>query len=216
VAEQYDDEATVVRPRAPRVPLLPVEADAEDTIVRLVEPAAPARPVAAPSAVSAPAVSAPAVSPPGVEPSRALAAPGEADAAEPDPPSPGVWAVRVRGTAAVVPLDLPVIVGRRPGAARVGEHPEPRRLVLPADRVDVSGRHARLEQLGETLVVVDLGSTNGTVVHWSSGAPRRLRPGESCAVLPDALVELGDGVVIEFVLAPDQSRTDPLTPEPPS
>lgn len=206
MAEQHDDEATVVRPRAPRVPALPVEADAEDTIVRLVEPAAPARPVAAPSAVASP----------GVEPNRALAASGEADAAEPDPPSPAVWAVRVRGTAAVVPLDLPVIVGRRPGATRVGEHPEPRRLVLPADRVDVSGRHARLEQLGETLVVADLGSTNGTVVHWSSGAPRRLRPGESCAVLPDALVELGDGVVIEFVLAPDRSRTDPLTPEPPS
>lgn len=201
MAEQHDDEATVIRPRAPRAPAHPVEGDAEDTIVRLVEPAAPARASAPPSN--------------GV-PSRAFAEPGNGVAAEPDPPSPAAWAVRVRGTAVVVPLDLPVIVGRSPGAARVGEHPEPRRLVLPADRVDVSGRHARLEQLGETLVVADLGSTNGTVVHWSSGAPRRLRPGESCAVLPDAVVELGDGVVIEFVLAPDQSRTDPLTPEPPS
>jgi hypothetical protein len=206
VAEQHDDEATVIRPRSPRAPAHPVEGDAEDTIVRLIEPAAPARAVVAP----------PAASPPDVAPSRALAEPGNGVAAEPDPPSPAGWAVRVRGTAVVVPLDRPVIVGRRPGAARVGEHPEPRRLVLPADRVDVSGRHARLEQLGETLVVADLGSTNGTVVHWSSGAPRRLRPGESCAVLPDALVELGDGVVIEFVLAPDQSRTDPLTSEPPS
>jgi len=194
VAEQHDDEVTVVRPRAPRVPALPVDADAEDTIVRLVEPAAPARASAPPS----------------------NGAPIRAVDAEPDPPSPAAWAVRVRGTAVVVPLDRPVIVGRRPGAARVGEHPEPRRLVLPADRVDVSGRHARLEQLGETLVVADLGSTNGTVVHWSSGAPRRLRPGESCAVLPDAVIELGDGVEIEFVLAPDHSRPDPLTPEPPS
>ncbi|MGV3732511.1 MAG: FHA domain-containing protein [Microcella sp.] len=207
MTEQQDDEATVVRPRAPRVPAPPLEADAEDTIVRLVEPAAPVRATLAPP--SSPAAA------PGV-PAEVAAEVAAEDAAERDAATPATWAVRVRGTAAVVPLDRPVIVGRRPGAARVGEHPEPRRLVLPADRADVSGRHARLEQLGETLVVADLGSTNGTVVHWSSGAPRRLRPGESCAVLPDALVELGDGVVIEFVLAPDHSRTDPLTSEPPS
>lgn len=189
MAEQHDDEATVIRPRravpssAPAQPSDGVE-DAEATVIRLIEPRPPAPRPLLPTdpltAVSTEPVAAPA-----------------------DPvPSSARWAVRVRGTATVVPLDRPVIVGRRPGAARPGEHPEPRRLVVPADCADVSSRHARIEQLGETLVVADLGSTNGIVVHWSNGAPRRLRPGESSAVLPDATVELGERLLLEFVSAP--------------
>jgi hypothetical protein len=39
----------------------------------------------------------------------------------------------------------------------------------------------------------------------------RLRPGESCAVLPDAVVRIGDSVAIEFVRsAPTAAST--LTP----
>ena len=47
---------------------------------------------------------------------------------------------------------------------------------------------------GPFLVVTDLGSTNGVVVHWSSGASVRLRSRESCAVLSDAIIVLGEGV----------------------
>ncbi|MFL0712368.1 MAG: FHA domain-containing protein [Microcella pacifica] len=64
-----------------------------------------------------------------------------------------------------------------------------------------SSRHARIEQLGDTLVVTDLGSTNGIDVHWSEGPVRRLRPGETSVVLPDAVVAIGDAVVVEFVAA---------------
>ncbi len=198
MSEEQDDEATVIRPRAraaaPASRTAPDDgADAEATIIRLIEP----RP---------PAVRAP------LPPLPRPISPADPDAAA-GVDAPIRWAVSVRGARTVVPLDRPLVVGRRPGGAGPVEHPEPRRLVAPADCADVSARHARIEQLGETLVVTDLQSTNGVVVHWSHGAPRRLRPGESTAVLPDAAIELGERLVLEFVPAtPDE----PSTPEPPS
>jgi pSer/pThr/pTyr-binding forkhead associated (FHA) protein len=110
--------------------------------------------------------------------------------------------MRVRGTTVVVPLDVPAVVGRRPGPVRPSEHPAPRRVVIPTEHTDVSSRHARFELVGESLVVTDLGSTNGVVVHWSTGASLRLRSRESCAVLSDTIIVLGDGVEIEFVAMP--------------
>ncbi|MDR2196558.1 MAG: FHA domain-containing protein [Coriobacteriales bacterium] len=47
----------------------------------------------------------------------------------------------------------PLIVGRAPGAD----------IVIPATYV--SGRHARFTRLGDSLVVEDLGSTNGTTLN---------------------------------------------------
>lgn len=153
------------------------EEDLEDTIIRLVEPA----PVPARDVQTVP-----------VAPNSA-----------PEPPER--WAVRVRGTTTVVPLDRPVDIGRRPSVSRIDEHPLPRRVVIPEHHSEVSARHVRIEQVGETLVVHDLGSTNGVVVHWASGASRRLRRGESIAVLPDAVVALADGVELDFVAEPQLS-----------
>ncbi len=110
------------------------------------------------------------------------------------------WSVRVRGSSTVVPLDRPVDVGRRPGASRIHEHPAPRRLVIPDPRGLLSARHVRVEQVGETLVVHDLESTNGVVVHWATGATRRLGRGESIAVLSDAVIALVEGVELDFVV----------------
>jgi len=163
--------------------------DVDDTIIRLVEPVVRVR-----------------------EPGESLASAAFTDITTSTTTATPIsrWALRVRGTSHTVSLDLPAIVGRRPGLARVAEQPVPRRVVIPQDFGDVSARHVRIEQLGETLVVADLGSTNGTVVHWSSGSRLRLRSGESCAVLPDAVIVLGDGVEIEFVAA--DAPTAVLTP----
>ncbi len=120
-----------------------------------------------------------------------------------EPESVVRWSVRVRGTSTVVPLDRPVEIGRRPGARRINVLPVPRRVVIPEQQGEVSARHLRVEQLGETLVVHDLGSTNGVVVHWATGASRRLRPGESIAVLSDAVIALAEGVELDFV---DENR----------
>ncbi len=110
------------------------------------------------------------------------------------------WSVRVRGSSTVVPLDRPVDVGRRPGRSRIHEHPEPRRLVIPDPRGLLTARHVRVEQVGETIVVHDLESTNGVVVHWATGATRRLGRGESIAVLSDAVIALAEGVELDFVV----------------
>ncbi len=110
------------------------------------------------------------------------------------------WALRVRGTTTIVPLDRPVDVGRQPGTSRINENPAPRRVVIPDSSGELSARHVRIEQVGETVVVHDLGSTNGVVVHWARGASRRLRRRESIAVLPDAVITLAEGVELDFVV----------------
>jgi len=104
--------------------------------------------------------------------------------------------VHIAGIDREITLDRPIVIGRRPSAVRMPEIPAPLRIVVPADRRGVSARHARIEQLGTAIIVTDLGSSNGIVVHLPDGSVRRLRPGESCAVLPDSIVSLGDGIDI--------------------
>ena len=185
-------EDTVVRPRtlaaAAEAGAESNGPDVEDTIIRLIEPHAPARervessPRADPDAL--------------VTPQNLPAPLASAEA------SRAAWAAHVRGTEVTIALDRPLIVGRNPRETRVEETPPPRRVRIPAQHRDVSSRHARVEQVGDTLVVTDLGSTNGIDVHWSTGLLSRLRPGETSVVLPDAVIALGDAVVIEFVVAP--------------
>ena len=84
----------------------------------------------------------------------------------------GTWAVKIvegprelRGV--VVPVNGPVVIGRSPGAD----------IVLGDDFV--SGRHARVLPSGESAVVEDLGSTNGTVLNGERlSAPARLKVGD--------------------------------------
>jgi pSer/pThr/pTyr-binding forkhead associated (FHA) protein len=143
-------------------------------------------------------------------------------------PAPGAvaptirWSLRVRGTPTIVSLDVPAIIGRRPGTPHPTEQPMARRVVISAEYGDVSGRHVHIEQIGETLVVSDLGSTNGVLIYAAPASETasmpemarvvRLRPGESCAVLPDAVVRIGDSVAIEFVRSAPTAPS-PLTPQ---
>lgn len=195
-----DVEDTVVRASAQQ-PARPAVTDVEDTVIRLVEPGVRDT-TTAPIAVTVHDVLA-------ALPyaARRIDAP-PTPASTPEAPAPvrrTAWSVRVVGTETVVPLDRPAIFGRRPGATRVPEIPEPRRVVLPAELRQISARHVRVEQLGDSLVVTDLESTNGVRVHWATGPVRRLRPGESCVVLPDAVVELGDGVELVFAADPPEA-----------
>lgn len=190
-----DAADTVIRRRAPGAPSDAAEPRGEaaeipgdDTVIRLVEPFVPARSRIADR---------PVLLLDSLLPSRPL---DRDDAGEqPRVAALADFALRVPGVDELVPLDAPVVIGRRPGASRVPEHPAPKRIVVPADRQGISGRHARIEQLGESIVVTDLGSSNGTVVHLPAGPLLRLRPGESCVVLPDSIVALGDGIDIAVV-----------------
>jgi len=154
-------------------------ADLEDTVIGLILPHAPAHD------------------------RSVLSSPADELGSGADEPehSATMWALHIRGTDVTIPLDRPAIIGRHPSTGRIDEVPHPRRVQIPARHRDVSARHARIEQLGDSIVVTDLGSTNGIDVHWSEGSVRRLRPGETSVVLPDAVVALGDVVVVEFVAA---------------
>jgi len=67
-----------------------------------------------------------------------------------------------------VPVTGPVVIGRSPGAD----------IVLGDDFV--SGRHARVAPSGDSAIVEDLGSTNGTVLNGKRlTAPTTLRVGDT-------------------------------------
>jgi hypothetical protein len=100
-----------------------------------------------------------------------------------------------------IPLDPPVIVGRRPRPPRVVRGAEPRLVTVPSPLGEISGTHVAVRQESGAIVVTDLGSTNGTAV-LAPGADRlALRRGESLVVVPGTRVDIGDGVVLEILAA---------------
>ena len=112
------------------------------------------------------------------------------------PPPPARFAVRI-GSGDTVPLDAPVLIGRRPAPLRLSPGVPARLIAVPSPDHQVSATHVQIEQAGDAVVVTDLRSTNGTVL-ISAGARVRLRPGQSQVVLGGTVVEIGDGNIIEI------------------
>lgn len=93
---------------------------------------------------------------------------------------------------------------------RIGRSPRPRRIqasevvelveVASATAI-VSASHLEIRQDGDAVVLTDLGSTNGTLVHFALGRTQRLRSGASLTVLPGTTVDIGDGNLIEILPA---------------
>lgn len=87
--------------------------------------------------------------------------------------SQGAWTLQVvRGPSelanVMVPVNGPVVIGRSPGAD----------IVLGDDFV--SGRHARVVLSGDSAVVEDLGSTNGTLLNGAQlRRPMTLKVGDA-------------------------------------
>jgi hypothetical protein len=108
------------------------------------------------------------------------------------------FAVRI-GASVVTSLEVPVIVGRRPRTPRIIDGPPPRLLPVDSPKKEVSASHLRIRQLGSSLVITDLRSTNGSIVTVPGAAPRRLRQGESVVVGAGSLVDIGDGNVVEVL-----------------
>ncbi|WP_223695079.1 FHA domain-containing protein [Leifsonia poae] len=114
----------------------------------------------------------------------------------PPAPVPARYAI-LMGSGDRFALDEPILIGRRPSPQRIGSGPEPRLVAVSSPDQEVSSTHVRIEQAGDAVVVTDLRSTNGTVVA-ADGQRQRLRPGQSLVVLPGALIEIGDGNIIEI------------------
>ncbi len=101
-------------------------------------------------------------------------------------------------TGAVVDLDAPVVLGRRPRVARVTGEQLPRVVTLPSPLGEISGSHLAV-RLEEWLVLgVDLDSSNGTVLLRPGASPRRLAPQQPEILRSGDVLDLGDGAVITF------------------
>jgi len=112
----------------------------------------------------------------------------------------------------VHPLDVPVVIGRRPSPPRVLRGATPRLVTVASDGGVVSGSHLDVRQEGDVVVVTDLRSTNGTRVAQPGRPAVQLRQGESLTVLAGTTVDLGDAVLLEIL--PPQRLTLKDGPQP--
>jgi hypothetical protein len=99
----------------------------------------------------------------------------------------------------LIPLDRTVYVGRSPRSPRITSGEAPHLVAVPSPLREVSGTHLEIQQEGYTVVVRDVGSTNGTIVTAPGTAPSLLSPGESRVVPVGCALDLGDGNVLEIV-----------------
>ncbi|WP_203137154.1 FHA domain-containing protein [Microbacterium sp. JZ31] len=123
-------------------------------------------------------------------------------AASPFAPGPSRGRVRL-STGEVVELDRPVIIGRRPRSARTTGADMPHLVAVESPQNDISRNHVEISSDGETVVVTDLHTTNGTVLYRTgllggSADPVRLHPGEQTVVVAGDVVDIGDGVTLSF------------------
>lgn len=128
----------------------------------------------------------------------------EVPTAEPDAPTAvlpvvaaGSGRVRV-STGQVVTLDRTVIIGRRPRSTRASGADLPHLIAVESPKQDISRSHLEIRPEGDTVVVVDLHTTNGSTLLRPGADPLRLHPGEQTLVLSGDVVDLGDGVTVTF------------------
>ncbi len=95
-------------------------------------------------------------------------------------------------------LDRPVIIGRAPKAERVSARELPQLVSLPSPDKDISRNHLEVKLDGWHVIVVDLGSTNGTVVTLPGQAPERLRAQEEQPISPGTVVTIAEEITFVY------------------
>ena len=106
---------------------------------------------------------------------------------------------RIRvSTGQVVALDRTVIIGRRPRSSRASGANLPHLIAVESPQQDISRSHLEVRPEGDTVVVIDLHTTNGSTLLRSGADPVRLHPGEQTIVLSGDVIDLGDGVTVAF------------------
>jgi hypothetical protein len=98
-----------------------------------------------------------------------------------------------------VPLDRPVIVGRRPKAPRFTNDDMPRLVAVAGPQQDISRSHLKVDLEDWSVLVTDLGSTNGTVLRRAGQPDRRLQGPEQVVAQAGDVFDLGDGVTVTVV-----------------
>jgi hypothetical protein len=204
VDDELDDTITV--PRLPfRLPVPPPESelDVEDTFVP-----------EAPPALVEPELNPPFDEPSGIELTSDIPVGPPTQPWVPHQPyetsaAPQYFRFRIGKT--VVWLDAVCYVGRRPSSPRIIYGQMPRLVRVSSPGQEVSSTHVEVRQLGSSVVLTDMRSTNGSTVFPPGGSPRKLRQGESVVVTPGTLVDIGDGNVMEILPleSSDQADTGP-------
>lgn len=111
----------------------------------------------------------------------------------------GFYSFRLGSRPDAISLDLPAWIGRRPSTPRVVAGAPPRLVRVASPQREVSATHLEVRQLGSSVIVTDLRSTNGSVVMLPGSVPRKLRQGESVVVSPGTLVDIGDENVLQIL-----------------
>ncbi len=202
VDDELDDTITVPRRSIVRPATRP-EADLEDTVVP--RPSVERPPLQRPTAAVPPPLIEPELKPAFQQPSGielTAATSGQTGEVPLQPvtePAPVQSFYRFRIGKTVVWLDAVSDVGRRPSSPRITYGQMPRLVRVESPRQEVSSTHLELRQLGSSVVVTDMRSTNGSAIFPPGGEPRKLRQGESVVVAPGTLVDIGDGNIIEIL-----------------
>jgi hypothetical protein len=174
--------------------------DSDDTVIAPPRPPAPA---ADPAADARPDTDDTVIPMPALR-SRIDHATGEpvgepAAAASTAPIITAYYRFRVGERSESIRLDVPCYIGRRPSPPRVVTGLAPRLVRVPSPHQEVSATHLEVRQLGASVIVTDLRSTNGSVVMLPGSVPRKLRQGESVVVSPGTLVDIGDDNIIQIL-----------------
>ncbi|MGA2837720.1 MAG: FHA domain-containing protein [Acidimicrobiales bacterium] len=97
-----------------------------------------------------------------------------------------------------VELDRSVIVGRSPKAERVSAREIPQLVTVPSPDKDISRNHLEVKLDGWHVIVVDLGSTNGTVVTLPGQPPERLRASEEQPISPGTVITIAEEITFVY------------------
>jgi len=102
-----------------------------------------------------------------------------------------------------VDVDRVVLVGRAPEVRRVEGAERPHLVPVASPHQEISSTHLEVRPGSGadhgSAVVTDLGSTNGTLLVQPGLPPEDLEAGVAVQLLPGAVLDLGDGVVIRVV-----------------
>lgn len=106
---------------------------------------------------------------------------------------------RIRlSTGRVVELERPVVIGRRPKSTRTSGADLPTLVAVDSPEQDISRSHVEIRAEGEHVLVIDLDTTNGTILLRGGHEPVRLHPGEPTMVVTGDVLDLGDEVTVTF------------------
>ncbi len=117
-------------------------------------------------------------------------------AAEPEQRRTAPGLELVLSTGPRIEMDRPVLLGRAPEAGRFAGSEVPRLVSVANPERDISATHVEVRPAGGHVVVTDMNSTNGTVLHLPDQPPVRLQPGSGVPVGAGAVIELGVGVTV--------------------